>query len=81
MQMDFQKEDGFEWKHVNQQGKSCSKSFSQIHGIDYEETFWAVAMFKSIRIMLAIAAFHGYEIWLRDVKTAFIKGKLEEMYI
>ena len=24
-----------------------AKCFSQIHGIDYEETFWAVAMFKS----------------------------------
>ena len=30
------------------------------------------------RIILAIAAFHGYEIWLKDVKTAFINGKLEE---
>ena len=28
--------------------------------------------------MLAIAAFHDYEIWLKDVKTTFINGKLEE---
>ena len=39
-----------------------AKGFSQIHGIDYDETFSPVAMFKSIRIMLAIAAFHDYEI-------------------
>ena len=40
-----------------------AKGFSQIHGIDYDETFSPVAMFKSIRIMLAIAAFRDYEIW------------------
>ncbi|KAK9044561.1 hypothetical protein V6N11_058459 [Hibiscus sabdariffa] len=35
-------------------------------------------MFKSIRILLAIAEFHDYEIWQMDVKTAFLNGKLEE---
>ena len=28
--------------------------------------------------MLAIAAFYDYEIWQMDVKTAFLKGFLEE---
>ena len=28
--------------------------------------------------MLAIAAFHNYEIWQMDVKTAFLNGFLEE---
>ncbi|KAK8665472.1 hypothetical protein V6N13_005639 [Hibiscus sabdariffa] len=54
------------------------KGYRQIHGIDYDETFSPVAMFKSIRILLAIAAFHDYEIWQMDVKTAFLNGKLEE---
>ncbi|KAK8506960.1 hypothetical protein V6N12_009271 [Hibiscus sabdariffa] len=31
-----------------------------------------------IRILLAIAAFHDYEIWEMDVKIAFLNGKLEE---
>ncbi|KAK8680627.1 hypothetical protein V6N13_109567 [Hibiscus sabdariffa] len=35
-------------------------------------------MIKSIRILLAIAAFHDYEIWQMDVKYAFLNGKLEE---
>ncbi|GJY33235.1 putative RNA-directed DNA polymerase [Tanacetum coccineum] len=35
-----------------------------------------IAKIKSIRIMLAIAAFHDYEIWQMDVKTAFLNGKL-----
>ncbi|KAG8497202.1 hypothetical protein CXB51_008577 [Gossypium anomalum] len=55
-----------------------AKGFRQIHGVDYDETFSPVAMFKSIRILLAIAAFHDYEIWQMDVKIAFLNGKLEE---
>ena len=40
-----------------------AKGFKQIHGIDYDETFSPVAMLKSIRIILAIAAYFDYEIW------------------
>ncbi|KAK8506724.1 hypothetical protein V6N12_002171 [Hibiscus sabdariffa] len=43
-------------------GRLVAKGFRQIHGIDYDETFSPIAMFKSIRILLAIAAFHDYEI-------------------
>src|SRR3989337_216544 len=35
-------------------------------------------MLKSVRILLAIAAFYDYEIWQMDVKTAFLNGFLEE---
>ena len=35
-------------------------------------------MLKSIRILLAIAAYYDYEIWQMDVKTAFLNGNLEE---
>ncbi|KAK8618171.1 hypothetical protein V6N13_116039 [Hibiscus sabdariffa] len=59
-------------------GRLVAKGFRQIHGVDYDETFSPIAMFKSIRILLATAAFHDYEIWQMDVKTAFLNGKLEE---
>ena len=35
-------------------------------------------MLKSVRIMLAIAAFYDYEILQMDVKTAFLNGYLKE---
>ena len=40
-----------------------AKGFRQIQGIDYDETFSPVAMLKSVRILLAIAAYFDYEIW------------------
>ncbi len=55
-----------------------AKGFTQTQGIDYDETFSPVAKIKSIRILLAIAAFYDYEIWQMDVKTAFLNGKLDE---
>jgi len=55
-----------------------AKGFSQIYGVDYDETYSPVAAPKSIRVLLAIAAFYDYEIWQMDVKTAFLNGKLSE---
>jgi Reverse transcriptase (RNA-dependent DNA polymerase) len=44
--------------------------------------FSPVAMFKSIQMLLPIVAFHDYEIWQMDVKTAFLNENLEEdMYM
>jgi hypothetical protein len=52
------------------------KDFKQIHGINYNETFSPVAMLKSVRIVLSIAAYFNYGIWQMDVKTTFLNGNL-----
>ncbi len=52
--------------------------FCQKQGIDNEETFLPVAMLRTIRILLAIAACYDYEIWQMDVKTAFLSAYIEE---
>ncbi|XP_075103506.1 uncharacterized protein LOC142178077 [Nicotiana tabacum] len=54
------------------------KGFTKKEEIDYEENFSSVAMFKSIRILLSIAAHYDYEIWQMDVKTAFLNRSLDE---
>ncbi|KAJ8466570.1 hypothetical protein OPV22_029122 [Ensete ventricosum] len=59
-----------------------AKEYRQRHGVDYDETFSPIAMLKSIRIILVIAAHYDYEIWQMDVKTVFLNGNLEkEMYM
>ena len=58
------------------------KGFRQVQDVDYDESFSLVSMLKSVRIMLAIAAFYDYEIWQMDVKTAFLNGFIkEELYM
>ena len=54
------------------------KGYTQSEGIDYEETFSSVAMLKSIRILLSIAACLDFEICQIDVKTAFLNGNLKD---
>ena len=54
-----------------------TKGFKKVPGVDYDETFSPVAMLKSVRILLAIAAYFDYEIWQMDVKTAFLNGNLQ----
>ena len=54
------------------------KGYTQKEGIDYKETFSPIAMLKSTRILLSIAAHYDYEIWQMDVKIAFLNGNLEE---
>jgi hypothetical protein len=55
-----------------------AKGYSQVPGINFNETFAPVMKFTSIRILFSIAAKHKYDIHQMDVKTAFLNGDLEE---
>jgi len=55
-----------------------AQGFAQKPGIDFTETFAPVAKTDSIRLLLAFAAAHNFEIHQVDVKSAFLNGKLEE---
>ena len=55
-----------------------AKSFTQIYGIDFEETFSPVAQFETIHILLALAALKDWNIESLNVKTAYLYGKLDE---
>ncbi|GJS52040.1 retrotransposon protein, putative, ty1-copia subclass [Tanacetum coccineum] len=74
----FKKKTNMDGKVHTYKARLVVKGYTQTHMIDYEETFSPVAKSNSIRIMLAIAAFHDYEIWQMDVKTAFLNRKLIE---
>ncbi|GKF82689.1 retrotransposon protein, putative, ty1-copia subclass, partial [Tanacetum coccineum] len=53
------------------------KGYTQLYGVDYEETFSPVADTRAIRILISIEAFYDCEIWQMDVKTAFLNGHLD----
>ncbi|GJV95913.1 retrotransposon protein, putative, ty1-copia subclass [Tanacetum coccineum] len=55
-----------------------AKGYTQLYGVDYEETFSPSMDIRAIRILISIAAFYDYEIWQMNVKTAFLNGYLDE---
>ena len=52
--------------------------FSQIEGIDYDETFAPVKRYSLIRTILALSVQMGWHIHQMDVKIAFLNGIIEE---
>jgi hypothetical protein len=56
-----------------------AKSFTQIEGLDFGETYAPVARLESIRILLAYAAHYDFKLYQMDVKSAFLNGPLSEL--
>ena len=74
----YKRKRGSDRKVETYKARLVAKGFTQKKGIDYEEIFSFIAMLKSIRILLSIAACLDYKIWQMDIKTAFLNGNLEE---
>ena len=74
----YKRKRGIDGKVETFKTRLVTKGYTQKEGIDYDETFSSIAMLKSIRILLSIAAHYDYEIWQMDVKTVFLNGNLEE---
>jgi hypothetical protein len=59
-----------------------AKGYSQVEGLDFDETFAPVARLKSIRILFSYATHHGFKIYQMGVKSAFLNGPIkEEVYV
>jgi hypothetical protein len=59
-----------------------AKGYSQVEGLDFDETYALVARLEWIRILLAYATYHGFKLYQMDVKSAFLNGPIkEEVYV
>jgi hypothetical protein len=67
--------DGSIEKH---KARFVARRFSQVEGIDYEETFAPVTRYTSIRTIIALATSMGWRLHQMDVKTTFLNGEIEE---
>ena len=58
-----------------------AKGFKQKEDLDFFDTYSPVTRITSIRVLIAIVALHNFEIHQMDVKTTFLNGELEEIYM
>ena len=66
----------------HKRARLVTQGFSQVGGIDYNKLFSPVVQFKSMHLMLTLAALHNWYMTGVDVCTAYLYGKLdEEMYM
>ncbi|KAK0578797.1 hypothetical protein LWI29_016380 [Acer saccharum] len=63
---------------VRNKARLVAQGYSQIEGIDFEETFAPVARLESIRLLLSISCVHKFKLHQMDVKSAFLNGFLQE---
>jgi hypothetical protein len=54
------------------------KGYSQVEGLNFEETFALVASLESIHILLAYVTHHDFKLYQIDVKNAFLNGPIKE---
>jgi hypothetical protein len=58
------------------------KGYSQVEGLDFDETYAPIGRLESISILLAYATYHGFKLYQMDVKSAFLNGPItEEVYV
>ena len=67
---------------VKYKGRLVAKGYSQIAGLDFNDTYAPVVRIESVRVLLAIAAFYGMYLEHYDCKTAFLNSSSDlELYI
>jgi hypothetical protein len=59
-----------------------ANGYSQVEGLDFNETFPRIARLESIHILLAYATHHDFKLYQIDVKSVFLNGPIkEEVYV
>ena len=61
---------------IRNKARLVAQEYTQIEGINFDETFAPVARLESIRILLAIACYLKFKLYQIDVKSAFLNGIL-----
>ena len=55
-----------------------AQGYTQVEGVDFDESFALVARLKFIRILMSIAYTMNFKLYQMDVKCAFLNGYMNE---
>jgi hypothetical protein len=67
---------------VKHKARLVARGFVQQEGIDFDEVFAPVERMESVRLLLALVAQEGWQVYHMDVKSAFLNGDLkDEVYV
>ena len=63
---------------IRNKSRLVAQGYTQVEGIDFDESFTPVARLESIRILMSIACTVNFKLYQMDVKCAFLNGYLNE---
>jgi hypothetical protein len=66
---------------VRNKARLVAQGYTQVEGLDFGETYAPVARLEAIRILLAYACAHNIKLDQMDVKSAFLNGYINEVYV
>ena len=67
---------------IHNKARLIAQGYSQMEGVNYNETFAPVAHMESIKILLALACHLKFKFYQMDVKTIFLNGfHKEDVYV
>ena len=67
---------------IRNKSRLVAQGYTQVEGIDFDETFAPVARLESIRILLSITSHLNFKLYQMDVKSDFLNVMLqEEVYV
>ena len=76
--MDISEQQDEHGQVIRNKARLVAQGYTQVEGIDFDETFAPVASLEVIRILLAYVNHHNILLYQMDVKSAFLNGKIEE---
>lgn len=76
--MDFQNKYDEHGIVVRNKARLAAQGYTQVKGIDFDESFALVARLESIRILFTIACHLKFKLYQMDVKSAFLNDLLDE---
>jgi hypothetical protein len=64
---------------VRNKARLVAQGYTQVEGLDYDETYAPVVRLEAIRILLAYACAHNIKLYQMDVKSVFLNVIINEL--